>query len=154
MRSSGSASATTPSATPPGPRINRGAITASIMLATFMQGVDTTIANVALPHMQGSLGAAADQVSWILTSYVVAAAIATAPTGYLAARFGRKRVFLTAIAGFTIASMLCGIATSLTEMVIFRLLQGLFGAVLVPLKSDKSACGPIVLGTAEVEVSA
>jgi DHA2 family multidrug resistance protein len=112
---------------------HRGLITASIMLATVMQALDTTIANVALPHMQGALSATLDQVGWVLTSYIIAAAIMTPPTGFLAARFGRKRVFLVAVSGFTIASMLCGAATSLNEMVVFRLLQGAFGAGLVPL---------------------
>lgn len=112
---------------------SRGLVTVSVMTATMMQALDSTIANVALPHMQGALSAASDQISWVLTSYMVAAAIATAPTGYLAARFGRKRLFLTCVTGFMIASMLCGIAGSLPEMVIFRLLQGLFGAALVPL---------------------
>ncbi|MGH8445073.1 MAG: DHA2 family efflux MFS transporter permease subunit [Solimonas sp.] len=111
----------------------RGLLTVSVMAATLMQALDSTIANVALPHMQGSLGAASDQISWVLTAYLVAAAIATAPTGYLAARFGMKRVFLVAITGFTITSMLCGLATSLPQMVLFRLLQGLCGACLVPL---------------------
>ena len=108
-------------------------ITLSIMLATIMQALDTTIANVALPHMQGSLNATQEQVSWILTSYIIAAAIMTAPTGFLADRFGRKKIFAICIAGFTLASMLCGMALSLPEMVIFRLLQGVFGAALVPL---------------------
>ena len=112
---------------------NRGAITACVSLATLMQALDSTIANVALPHMQGSLSASQDQIDWVLTSYIAAAAIMTPPTGYLAARFGTKRLFLTAVAGFTIASMLCGIAQSLTEIVLFRLLQGMFGAPLVPL---------------------
>ncbi len=111
----------------------RGLTTVSIMLATIMQALDTTIANVALPHMQGSMSATQDQISWVLTSYIVAAAIMTPPTGYLAARFGRKRLFIASVAGFTIASMLCGAATSLPEMVLFRLLQGAFGAGLVPL---------------------
>ena len=108
-------------------------VTLSIMLATIMQVLDTTIANVALPHMQGGLSATQDQVSWVLTSYIVAAAIMTPPTGYLAARFGRRRLFLISVAGFTVASVLCGLAQSLSEMVIFRLLQGVFGAGLVPL---------------------
>jgi len=115
---------------------NRGLVTISIMLATIMQALDTTIANVALPHMQGSLAATQDQISWVLTSYIVAAAIMTPPTGWLAARFGRKKLFLVAIAGFTVASLLCGIATSLPEMVLFRLLQGVFGASLVPLSQS------------------
>ncbi len=120
---------------PPAPAAGapRGPITVSIMLPTVMQALDTTIANVALPHMQGSLSATQDQISWVLTSYIVAAAIMTPPTGFLSARFGRKRLFLAAVAGFTVASMLCGVAGSLAEMVLFRLLQGAFGASLVPL---------------------
>ncbi len=114
----------------------RGLITVSIMLATVMQVLDTTIANVALPHMQGSLSATQDQISWVLTSYIVAAAIMTPPTGFLAARFGRKRLFAAAVAGFTLSSMLCGAATSLEEIVVFRLLQGAFGAALVPLSQS------------------
>ncbi|MBA6413411.1 DHA2 family efflux MFS transporter permease subunit [Parahaliea sp. F7430] len=103
------------------------------MLATIIQVLDTTIANVALPHMQGSLGAGGDQITWVLTSYIVATAIMTLPVGYLAQRFGRRNVFLWSVAGFTVSSMLCGQASSLTEMVIWRMLQGLFGASLVPL---------------------
>ncbi len=113
--------------------LGRGLITVSIMLATIMQALDTTIANVALPHMQGSLSATQDQISWVLTSYIVAAAIMTPPTGVLAARLGRKRLFAIMVTGFTIASMLCGAATSLAEIVLYRLLQGAFGAGLVPL---------------------
>ena len=108
-------------------------VTASVMLATVMQTLDTTIANVALPYMQGSLSAAQDQISWVLTSYIVAAAIATPLTGWFVARFGRKQIFLLSVAGFTISSMLCGAATGLGEIVAFRLLQGVFGASLVPL---------------------
>lgn len=112
---------------------NRGLITISIMLATIMNSLDTTIANVALPHIQGSVSASAEQITWVLTSYIVAAAIMTPLTGFLADRFGRKLVFVVSIAGFTIASMLCGIADSLVEIVLFRLLQGIFGAALIPL---------------------
>jgi DHA2 family multidrug resistance protein len=112
---------------------NRVAITASIMLATFMQGVDTTIANVALPHMQGSLSASQDQIAWVVTSYIVAAAIMTPLTGWLAGRFGIKYVFLISVAGFTLASAACGAATSLTQLVVYRLVQGVCGAALVPL---------------------
>ena len=115
------------------PSLQRGLLTACVMLATIMQALDTTIANVALPYMQGSLSATLDQVSWVLTSYIVAAAIMTAPVGWLATRFGIKRVFVTCAAGFTVASMLCGIAQSISEIVLFRLLQGMFGAALVPL---------------------
>ena len=115
---------------------NRGAITISIMLAPIMQGVDTTIANVALPHMQGSLSASQDQIAWVLTSYIVAAAIMTPLTGWLAGRFGMKYVFLISVAGFTLASALCGIATSLAQLVIYRVLQGVCGAALVPLSQS------------------
>src|SRR5262245_8179063 len=103
------------------------------MLATLMQGVDTTIANVALPHMQGSFSVSQDQVAWVVTSYIVAAAIMTPLTGWLAGRFGIKYVFLISVAGFTIASALCGSATSLTAIRTFSLLQGICGAALVPL---------------------
>jgi DHA2 family multidrug resistance protein len=112
---------------------NRGAITACVILAVIMQALDTTIANVALPYMQGSVSASADQINWVLTSYIVAAAIMTPPSGFLANRFGRQRVLMTAIAGFVVASVLCGMAQSLNEIVAFRLLQGLFGAALVPI---------------------
>jgi len=112
---------------------NRGLITASIMLATVMNSLDTTIANVALPHMAGSVSASADQITWVLTSYIVAAAIMTPMTGWLAGRFGRKKVFMISILGFTFASALCGAAQSLGQIVGFRLLQGLFGAALIPL---------------------
>src|SRR5271154_6309934 len=116
--------------------INRPAITACVILAVIMQALDTTIANVALPYIQGSVAASADQINWVLTSYIVAAAIMTPPSGFLAARFGRKRTLLTAIAGFVIASILCGLSQSLAEIVVFRLLQGLFGAALVPLSQS------------------
>lgn len=112
---------------------NRAMITLSIMTATLMIVLDTTIANVALPHMQGSLGASQDQVTWILTSYIVASAILTPLTGWLAGRLGRKNLFLVCIIGFTAASALCGIATSIEQMVVFRLLQGVLGAPMLPL---------------------
>src|SRR5882757_1709060 len=112
---------------------NRAAITVCVILATLMQALDTTIANVALPYMQGSVSATQDQIDWVLTSYIVAAAIMTPPTGFLASRFGLKRVFLVSVAGFTAASMLCGMAQSLVQIVLFRVLQGMFGAALVPL---------------------
>ena len=118
------------------PVANRGAITACVILAVIMQALDTTIANVALPYIQGSVSASQDQINWVLTSYIVAAAIMTPPSGWLAGRFGRKRVLLVAIAGFVAASILCGLAQSLTQIVAFRLLQGLFGAALVPLSQS------------------
>ena len=111
----------------------RGLITASAMLAMFMQTLDSTIANVALPYMQGSMSASYDEITWVLTSYVIAAAIMTAPVGWMAVRFGRKRLFIICIIGFTAASMLCGAAQSLEQLVGFRLLQGMFGAALAPL---------------------
>lgn len=112
---------------------NRVAITASIMLATVMNSLDSTIANVALPHIQGSVSASAEQITWVLTSYIVAQAIMTPLTGFLADRFGRKNLFILSIGGFTIASALCGLANGLVEIVVFRLLQGAFGAALIPL---------------------
>ena len=115
---------------------NRGAITFSIMLANIMQGLDTTIANVALPHIQGSLSAAQDQIAWVLTSYIVTAAITMPLTGWFAGRFGIKYVFLFSVAGFTVASALCGSATSLTELVLYRALQGVCGAGLIPLSQS------------------
>ena len=118
--------------TPQGLR-HRGLITGSIMLATVMQVLDMTIANVSLPNMQGNLSASQEQIAWVLTSYIVASAIMTPPTGFLAARFGRKRLFTWIVTGFVVSSMLCGAATSLAELVGFRLLQGMFGAGLVPL---------------------
>jgi MFS transporter, DHA2 family, multidrug resistance protein len=117
----------------PEPPIRRGLITGSIMLATIMQVVDMTIVNVALPHMQGAMSATQDQISWVLTSYIVAAAIATPLTGVLAARFGRKHMLIVSMVSFTLASILCGSAVSLEEMVLFRVLQGAAGAALVPL---------------------
>ena len=118
---------------PAAARTNRALVTVSIMLATIMQALDTTIANVALPHMQGATSATAEEIAWVLTSYIVAAAIMTPMTGFLAARIGRKRLFALAVTGFTAASLLCGIAASLAQLVLFRLLQGVFGAGLVPL---------------------
>src|SRR5690606_6553754 len=112
---------------------HRAIVTLCTMAATLMQALDNTIANVALPYMQSSLSTTIDQITWVLTSYVVAAAIFTAPVGWLSSRFGRKRLFITCLVGFTLASMLCGLATSLSQMVVFRLLQGTFGAALVPL---------------------
>jgi DHA2 family multidrug resistance protein len=108
-------------------------VTICAMTATIMQALDTTIANVALPYMQGTLSASQDQINWVLTSYIVAAAIMTAPVGWVANRFGRKRIFIICSAGFTVASVLCGLAQDINQMVLFRLLQGVFGAALVPL---------------------
>src|ERR1700754_1048284 len=111
----------------------RLAIAVCVILATLMQALDTTIANVALPYMQGSVSASQDEIAWVLTSYIVAAAIMTPARGYLTSKIGLKRIFLISVAGFTIASVLCGLAQSLVEIVLFRVLQGVFGAALVPL---------------------
>ncbi|MCF8470291.1 MAG: DHA2 family efflux MFS transporter permease subunit [Parvibaculum sp.] len=108
----------------------------SIMVATIMQTLDSTIANVALPHMQGSFSSTQEQTAWILTSYIVAAAIATPATGFLAGRFGRKKLLAGAVIGFTLSSMLCGAATSLEQIVFFRVLQGFSGAAFVPLSQS------------------
>ena len=120
-----------PSAAVPG--LRRNMVTICAMTATIMQALDTTIANVALPYMQGTLSASQDQINWVLTSYIVAAAIMTAPVGWIANRFGRKRIFILCSGGFTIASVMCGLAQNINQMVLFRLLQGVFGAALVPL---------------------
>ncbi|HET7335465.1 MAG TPA: DHA2 family efflux MFS transporter permease subunit [Rhizomicrobium sp.] len=108
-------------------------VTMCAMAGTLMQALDSTIANVALPYMQGSLQASRDQVTWVLTSYIVAAAIMTAPVGWLASRFGRKNIALLSLAGFTLSSMACGAAQSLDQMILFRVLQGVFGAALSPI---------------------
>ncbi|HWZ68381.1 MAG TPA: MFS transporter [Stellaceae bacterium] len=123
----------------PAAELNRLAITACVVLATVMQALDTTIANVSLPYIQGSVAANQDEIEWVLTSYIVAAAIMTQPTGFLAERLGIKRLFLTSIVGVTIASVLCGMAHSLVEIVLFRLIQGAFGAGLVPLSQAVGA---------------
>jgi MFS transporter, DHA2 family, multidrug resistance protein len=112
---------------------HRGLITLSVMLASIMQALDNTIANVALPHMQGSLSATQDQMAWVLTSYIIAVAIMTPLSGWLAGQIGRRRVFLFSIVGFTLASALCGVAQTLTEIVIARLFQGICGAALIPM---------------------
>jgi DHA2 family multidrug resistance protein len=113
--------------------LNRQMITLSIMMATIMQTLDSTIANVALPHMQGALSASQDQIAWVLTAYIVAAAIATPLTGWFVDRFGQKTVFMVSVIGFTAASALCGLSDSLAQIVAARLLQGVFGAALVPM---------------------
>src|ERR1700704_4064582 len=115
------------------PGLRRTMVTICAMTATIMQALDPRSANVALPYMQGSLSASQDQINWVLTSYIVAAAIMTAPVGWIANRFGRKRIFILCSGGFTIASVLCGLAQDINQMVLFRLLQGVFGAALVPL---------------------
>ena len=112
---------------------HRGLLTACAMIATLMQILDSTIANVALPYMQGSLSTTLDQVMWVLTSYVIASAIMTAPVGWLAQRFGRKNLFIGSVIGFTVTSMMCGAAQTLEQIVFFRVLQGICGAAIAPL---------------------
>lgn len=113
--------------------VSRVWVTVAVMAATIMQVLDTTIINVALPHMIGELGASPDTISWVLTSYLIASAVFMPLAGFFTDRFGRKKYLLVSIAGFVIASALCGLANGLPEMVLFRLLQGIFGAALVPL---------------------
>ena len=117
----------------PAPPINRVMITATVMLTSILQTLDNTIANVALPHMQGSLSASQEQMMWVLTSYIVATAIMTPATGWLASRFGRKRLFLVSVAAFTLTSMMCGLAQTLPVSGTFRFLLGASGAALVPM---------------------
>jgi DHA2 family multidrug resistance protein len=112
---------------------HRALITASAMMAMLMQTLDSTIANVALPYMQGGMSASRDEVTWVLTSYVIAAAIMTAPVGWMAVRFGRKKLFIGCLSGFVVASMACGAAQTLEQLVAFRLLQGMCGAAIAPL---------------------
>jgi len=112
---------------------NRPLLTFGVMAATIMQILDSTIANVALPHMQASLSATADTITWVLTSYIVASAVAIPMTGWLSDRIGSRNLFLYAVVGFVAASMLCGLATNLLEMVLFRVLQGIAAAVMNPL---------------------
>jgi len=118
------------------PDLRRGVITFAIMLATVMVVLDTTIVNVALPYMEGGLSATRDQITWVLTSYIVATAVMTPVTGWITGRFGRKRVILWSVILFTGTSMMCGMAQSLSEIVVFRLLQGLAGAALIPLSQS------------------
>jgi MFS transporter, DHA2 family, multidrug resistance protein len=108
-------------------------ITISVMLASILQSIDTTIANVALPHIRGSLSATLDQMEWVLTSYIVASAIMTPLAGWLASRYGQKKVLTFSVAVFTLMSAMCGMAHSLTQIVLYRTLQGVGGAALVPL---------------------
>jgi MFS transporter, DHA2 family, multidrug resistance protein len=112
---------------------HRGLLTGAVMGASIIQILDSTIANVAIPHMQSSLGATFDSITWVLTSYIIAGAVAMPITGWLSDRIGSRNLFLIAVIGFTIASMLCGIATNLEEMVMFRILQGIFAAFIGPL---------------------
>ncbi len=115
---------------------NQPLLVFGIMTASLLQVLDVTICNVAIPHMQSSLGASPDTVSWILTSYIIASAVAMPITGWLADRIGSRRLFIMSVALFVIASMLCGVAQNLEEMVLFRALQGVGGAFIAPLSQS------------------
>lgn len=115
------------------PAFERWMITVTIMLVAVIEVLDMTIVNVALPKMMGALGTTSDKITWVLTSYIVTSAIFMLLTGFLDSKFGRRHLLLVSIIGFMLASVLCGTATSLDEIVFFRALQGIFGASLVPL---------------------
>src|ERR1700733_12620283 len=115
------------------PKANPWLIAVTVSLAAFMEALDTAIANVALPHIAGNLGASNDQSTWVLTSYLVANAIILPLTGWLVSLFGRKRFFLSCMAIFTVSSLFCGIAPSLTFLLFFRVLQGAGGGGLQPM---------------------
>ena len=128
------AAASTESQSPSG--LARGVLIACLMAGTLMQVLDATIATVALPYIQGSMSASRDQITWILTSYVIGAAITTAPVGWVAGRFGRKNVYIICLIAFTISSAMCGASTSLEEIIVFRVIQGIMGAAMVPLSQS------------------
>lgn len=117
-------------------RYQRTMVMVVVTMATAMSALDITIAGVALPHMRGTFSATQDQISWVLTSYIVATAVVLPCTGWLAARFGRKRLFIVSLIGFTLTSMLCGSAATLNQEVLFRAMQGVFGAPLVPISQS------------------
>src|SRR5689334_25405674 len=112
------------------PAVNPWVIAATVMLATFMEVLDTSVANVALPHIAGNLSASIDESTWVLTSYLVANAIVLPLTGWLARHFGRKRLLMASVSGFTVASLLCGLAPNLPLLVFFRILQGATGGAM------------------------
>ncbi|CAN5234636.1 DHA2 family efflux MFS transporter permease subunit [soil metagenome] len=132
MKAVSTPAASAPASQYPEPTTRRF-IAASSILCTVMYALDGTIANVALPHMQATVSASQEQIVWVLTSFLIATAIATPLSGWLADRFGRKRIMLMSVAGFTLASIACGLAVNLEELVLFRIVQGLSGAALVPL---------------------
>src|SRR5271167_4784840 len=114
------------------PKHNPWLIALTVTLATFMEVLDTSIANVALPHMAGTLGASQEEATWVLTSYLVSSAIVLPISGWLSTRFGRKRFYMTCVALFTVCSLLCGIAPTLPFLILARILQGLGGGGLAP----------------------
>src|SRR5215470_15919218 len=131
--SSIAATATQPIPAAAVPRVNPWIVAFSVMLATFMEVLDTTVVNVSLPHIAGSLSASTDEATWALTSYLVANAIILPITGWLASLLGRKRLLMISVTGFTLSSFLCGIAPSLPMLILFRIIQGATGGALQPL---------------------
>src|SRR5207244_4871823 len=121
------------SAQPARSQINPWLIASAVMSSTFMEVLDTTVVNVSLPHIAGSLSATTDEATWTLTSYLVSSAIILPMTGWLAGRFGRKRLLMMAVTGFTTASFFCGLAPSLGFLIVFRIIQGACGGGLQPL---------------------
>src|SRR5882757_6436599 len=115
------------------PQVNPWIVAIAVMFGTFMEVLDTTVVNVSLPHIAGSLSASVNEAAWALTAYLVANAIILPMTGWIASYFGRKRTLLAAVFGFTAASVLCGLATSLPMLIFFRILQGATGGALQPL---------------------
>ena len=113
--------------------VNPWIVAIAVMFATFMEVLDTTVVNVSLPHIAGNLSATIDESTWVLTSYLVANAIVLPMTGWLARNFGRKRLLMASVTGFTVASLLCGLAPNLPLLVIFRLIQGATGGAMQPL---------------------
>src|SRR5208282_561241 len=122
-----------PTAGNPRPNVNPWIVATAVMFATFMEVLDTTVVNVSLPHIAGSLSVSVDEASWALTSYLVANAIILPMTGWLANFFGRKRMLMGAVCGFTAASFLCGLAPNLSMLILFRVIQGATGGALQPL---------------------
>ncbi len=116
-----------------GATVNRALVTVSVMMATTVVLTDQTIAAIALPHMQGGLSSNQDQIAWVMTTYFMAQAVTTACTGWIAGRIGRKRTYLIALVGFAACSMLSGSATSLPEILIYRAMQGMFSAPVIPI---------------------
>ena len=112
------------------------ALVVGVMLVATLEVLDVTVVNIALPHIMGSFGATPDQVTWMITSYLIATVIVMPLTGYFVSRYGRQRTMLVGVVGFTITSLACGLSWSLTSMVVFRFLQGAFGAVLVPISQS------------------
>jgi DHA2 family multidrug resistance protein len=112
------------------------ALVVGVMLVATLEVLDVTVVNIALPHIMGSFGATPDQVTWMITSYLIATVIVMPLTGYFVSRYGRQRTMLVGVVGFTVTSLACGLSWSLTSMVVFRFLQGAFGAVLVPISQS------------------